>query len=167
MKKYATFILIAFFAIAGLKAQLTLAPTVLASAGGYSESGNISLSWTLGELAVTSLSGGDLILTQGFQQPYSLGTGISGPTTMLLDIIAFPNPVERELYLKFNIEDPGDFVIEITDVSGRIMSIKQYRNLMPGEQLPVEMQSYPQGLYLFKVCSPDRTMLRVFRISKI
>jgi hypothetical protein len=42
---------------------------VVASSGDYYESGGISLSWTLGEIATETYISGDNILTQGFQQP--------------------------------------------------------------------------------------------------
>jgi len=44
---------------------------VISSAGGYYQNENISLSWTLGEPVIETFEGSGLILTQGFQQPYS------------------------------------------------------------------------------------------------
>jgi len=49
----------------------SISSSVVASAGGYSEAGEISLSWTLGELAVETFTASELILTQGFQQSKS------------------------------------------------------------------------------------------------
>ncbi len=43
--------------------------SVVASSGDYYEAGNISLSWTLGEIATETHTSGNTILTQGFQQP--------------------------------------------------------------------------------------------------
>lgn len=166
MKKIAVALILAFSAMAVTEAQITLAPTVIASAGGYSEAGNISLSWTLGELAVTTLNSGDLILTQGFQQPYAIGTGIN-PWLTDWSIIAYPNPVEKELRLRFDIEEPTDFWIEIQDVAGRIMSQQQYKHIIPGQVLPVDMQYFTHGIYFFKVFTPDRSQVRVLSIRKM
>jgi len=61
-----------FFAIAFLGITLSSnAQQVIASAGGYYEGDNISISWTLGEPVIETFEGADIILTQGFQQPYS------------------------------------------------------------------------------------------------
>jgi len=68
MKKSVQFL--AFIAFAFLSFQAN-SQQVIASAGGYYEGENISLSWTLGEPVTETFSGGGLILTQGFQQPYS------------------------------------------------------------------------------------------------
>jgi hypothetical protein len=48
----------------------TLSPQVLASAGGYFTGGGNSLSWTMGETFTTTLQNGNIVLTQGQQQPY-------------------------------------------------------------------------------------------------
>jgi hypothetical protein len=44
---------------------------VIASAGGYFEGQNIQMSWTVGEPITETFTGADLILTQGFQQPFN------------------------------------------------------------------------------------------------
>ena len=48
----------------------SLSPHVLATAGGYFAAGGSSLSWTMGETFNTTLQNGNVILTQGQQQPY-------------------------------------------------------------------------------------------------
>ncbi len=45
---------------------------VVASSGDYFEGTNVSLSWTLGEIATETYSAGNIILTQGFQQSYGI-----------------------------------------------------------------------------------------------
>ncbi len=61
-----------FIATAFIAFSLTsTAQQVTASAGGFYEGENISLSWTLGEPVIKTFEGGGAILTQGFQQPYN------------------------------------------------------------------------------------------------
>lgn len=68
MKKFTVLLIVTLFA--GAFAQVS-AQQVVASAGGYYEGENISLSWTVGEPVIETFSGTNVILTQGFQQPYS------------------------------------------------------------------------------------------------
>ncbi len=68
MKKLVGFLIIIAFAVLSIHAK---AQQVIASAGGYYEGNNISLSWTLGEPVTETFSNGGVILTQGFQQPYN------------------------------------------------------------------------------------------------
>lgn len=69
--KPASIILLACIIVAALPAtaQLQLSRQVIGSTGNYSTAGGISISSTVGEPAVTTLTGGSSILTQGFQQP--------------------------------------------------------------------------------------------------
>jgi len=71
MKILITFCCILTLSMA-LRAQ-SLSPTVMATSGDYYSGANVTLSWTLGELATETLYGGNNILTQGFQQPGESG----------------------------------------------------------------------------------------------
>jgi hypothetical protein len=53
-----------------LSAQ-SFSPTAIVSAGNAATVNGTYVSWSVGETFVTTLSGGDIILTQGFQQPES------------------------------------------------------------------------------------------------
>ncbi|MCD4697881.1 MAG: hypothetical protein K8S16_16775 [Bacteroidales bacterium] len=50
----------------------SVSPEVVSSAGDYFEGANASLSWTLGEIATETYTSGNIILTQGFQQPTAI-----------------------------------------------------------------------------------------------
>ena len=72
MIKRTFFILAVLFFTVCSFSQIALEPSVIASGGTYSETETMSISWTLGELATTTLTEGDMILTQGFQQPLDI-----------------------------------------------------------------------------------------------
>ncbi len=63
---------IVFFATIILCHSQTIDRDVVASSGDYFEGPNSSISWTLGEIATETLTDGNFILTQGFQQPYGI-----------------------------------------------------------------------------------------------
>lgn len=145
--------------------SVQLSPTVIASAGNYSEADGISLSWTLGEVAVSTLSNGNLVLTQGFQQSFLEDVGFS-MDPILWQIIAYPNPVTEQLRIQFDVPDPTDFRVEIQDVTGRLMSQEQYKQVFPGDVIPVDMASYSEGVYFFRISTADRKQVRVISITK-
>lgn len=68
MKKFTVLMFVIF--VAGVFAQAG-AQQVIASSGGYYVGENLTLSWTVGEPVIETFSGTSVILTQGFQQPYS------------------------------------------------------------------------------------------------
>ena len=62
-------VLIVFLASAAICTAQSIERDVVASSGDYFEGADISLSWTLGEIATETYTGVDNIITQGFQQP--------------------------------------------------------------------------------------------------
>jgi len=167
MKKLLSFIAGAFILLQFSGAQITLAPTVIASAGDYYENGNISISWTLGEIAVSTLYSDNLVLTQGFQQPFTIGTSINLNNVVDWNIKAYPNPVETELKIQFELTKTNDFWIEIQDVTGRVIDLVQHKTVHPGDVINVDMTTYKYGVYFFKIFTPDRKQMRVLSIRKL
>ena len=47
----------------------SITPSVVGSAGGSGTAGATTLSWTVGEMSVSTLNNGSNILTQGYHQP--------------------------------------------------------------------------------------------------
>ena len=166
MKKPISFIAAICFVTISAVAQVSLTPSVVSSGGGYAESGNISLSWTLGELAVTTLTGGDMILTQGFQQPFDIGVGFQ-KDQVNWGISVYPNPVGDELRIRFDVKDPGDFLLEIQDVTGRLISQEQHKQVNPGDILLINTSTYTNGIYFLKVLTPDRQQVQVTSLRKL
>jgi len=62
-------LLIVFLAGVLICSAQSIERDVVASSGDYYEGANISISWTLGEIATETYNNGTNILTQGFQQP--------------------------------------------------------------------------------------------------
>ncbi|MCF8365211.1 MAG: T9SS type A sorting domain-containing protein [Bacteroidales bacterium] len=108
MKKTALFCLISFLSIFPFTGH---AQQVVASAGGYFEGDNISLSWTLGEPVIETFSNSNITLTQGFQQTYNfylsqilnIPAGWSG-------VSGFVDPVNKGVENLFD-EFVPDFII--------------------------------------------------------
>jgi len=167
MKRILTLIAGVFFLVPFIHSQVTLAPTVIASAGGYEANETISLSWTLGEIAVNTLYSDNLILTQGFQQPYTIGTAINLNNVPDWNIKAYPNPVENELMIRFDLNKTDDFWLEIQDVTGRTISLVQHKTVNPGDIITMDMSGYTNGVYFFKIYTPDKKQMRVLSIRKL
>jgi len=166
MKKKLILIFLVITGSAVLSAQ-SLSPTVVASAGGYATGGDYSLSWTLGEVAVTTLTGANFILTQGFQQPWELdiGNAIDNPAYDW-SIQTYPNPVHDLLRLKFSVDKTMDYDVEITDLTGKKVNIERFKNVGPGYEMEVDFTAYPQGIYLLKITSTDRKYIRTVKVQK-
>lgn len=146
----------------------SLSPTVISTAGHFSSAGGYSLSGTIGELAITTLDpGGSYILTQGFQQPFDIGV-TPGFEDLGLDwsVNAYPNPVSDFLNIRFNIENPADFTIELLDITGKKIWIRNLPGLTPKEVISVNLSGYTEGVYLLRITTPDQRLQKVYKIQK-
>lgn len=92
----------------------SLSPTVLASAGGYASAGGVSLSYTVGEMAmVETFTSSNTILTQGFHQPEQNITKIlEADKTDFGSFAVYPNPATAEVF--FGYEFPQEGRVEVT-----------------------------------------------------
>jgi hypothetical protein len=92
----------------------SLSPEVIASAGGYASAGGISLSYTVGEMAmVETFTSSNTILTQGFHQPEQNITRIlEAEQTDFGSFAVYPNPATTEVF--FGYEFPQEGRIEVT-----------------------------------------------------
>lgn len=70
-KKIIVFLAFAFWLAGNINAQvnLRLTPTVRPTQGGSNRVGNLQFDYTIGEAVQTTLRGGNLVFTQGFEQP--------------------------------------------------------------------------------------------------
>jgi hypothetical protein len=150
----------------GVSAQLALTPSLVASGGNTYEGENLMISWSVGELAVTTLKGTSLQMTQGFQQPLGIGTGIK-TDEFEESILVYPNPLKNELFVKFNIERPGNYILEIMDVTGRIISQVQLKPINSGEIIQLNTSTYNPGIYLLKIQTTDGQGALVKSIRKV
>ena len=162
--KFRTIIIILIVASSSLYGQ-KLTPTVVSTGGSYFSAGGYTLSATIGEIAVTTLKTATLTLTQGFQQPYDIGTSIK-ETGMDWSITAYPNPVSEFLNIRFDLTDPIDLNVEIMDMSGRKHMIRELYYITPGEIVTFNMSGFVRGVYLVRIYTPDWRVQKTYKIQK-
>ncbi len=145
----------------------SLTPTVIASAGDYFDNGTVSISFTVGEVAVTTLEAGDVVLTQGFQQPFELDVTAVKDQEISWSVKTYPNPVKAQLHVKFTLEKPDDFNIVVMDLTGKKVLTKKFGQVQPGEVREINFQNYAPGIYLISVTSGDKTVRKIYKVQKV
>lgn len=145
-----------------------IAMQVVASAGGYFENTNagISMSWTLGEVAYTTLSSSEYIITQGFQQGDLFSTDIENPDITSTDIKIYPNPASEKVYIETLSENnKGNSTIELFDITGRRV---EHRIVKLEESTPytLPVSSLKPGIYLIKITFDNSKSTKVFKLIK-
>lgn len=145
----------------------SLSPTVIATAGGNLSNANVSLSFTAGEVAVTTLQGTSLILTQGFQQPFELDVaGAVNDLSVNWTVQAYPNPVFDYLTIRFELDKPIEIIIDVTDILGRTQILMNRSMITPGETRELDFTGLSNGIYIMHLTTPDRKTRQTFKIIK-
>jgi len=157
----------ALFVLA-LNAQ-DLSLSVVSSAGSSDRIENLSIDWTVGEIAISSMVTSGEMYTEGFHQPLLLVEHVdpsANDGTESLEIRIQPNPVVS--ILRVEVDDPLSRILdfEIIDLQGRILEKIRYDAILSATS--IEMRPYPAGLYLLRVVETSSgKLLETYKISKL
>lgn len=137
------------------------AQEVVASGGNYYETGQISISWTLGETVIETFGSSDLILTQGFQQPVlTVSTYIEDPG-LDFQISAFPNPTREHVNISTDLSDADNLIYRVYDMQGRFI----ISDRLEGAQTRVVFDDFHPGAYFIRIIRNDKPV-KIFKIIK-
>lgn len=154
MKRFLTIVaLLSVFTIANAQ-DVNIAMQVVASGGGYAvnSAANISLSWTIGEVAYATLTSSDFILSQGFQQGNLLKTSVNElPQLPSIGLGIYPNPVSETLFITIQgMVTPTRYHAEVYDLSGRRV-IETLIQAEPNTPYALPVQQLQSGTYIIRV----------------
>jgi len=102
--------------------------------------GNSSMTISIGEPMITTLTSGSAVITQGFLQPIDK-TPCKG-----VEFTYYPNPAREYLIVEPKGCDDQIESVQIIDLWGRTMD-----TLSPKEDNRVPLRDLSQGMYVFKV----------------
>ena len=158
MKHFIPFLILFIFKMTPQKSS---AQEVVSSGGNYHETGQISISWTLGETVIETFGSSDLILTQGFQQPVlSVSTFIEDPG-LDFQITAFPNPTREHVNISTDFLQADDLIYQVYDMQGRFI----ISDRLEGAQTRVAFDDFHPGTYFIRVIR-DNKPVKIFKIIK-
>ena len=129
--------------------QIALSPQVISSQGGQVTTGVYQLSWTLGEVAVTTNNDRAFMLTEGFHQPLIILHETPLVEDFDREVIAFPNPATTRVHVKVSAPLSYDLPVEVHDMTGRLV-IRD--NLPAGSDLiQLDVGRFYPGTYLIVI----------------
>lgn len=160
MKRVFTFLLI--LTSVNLYSQ-QVSPEVIASAGDHFENEDISISWTLGEPVISTLSG-EYILTQGFHQDLYIITSIDEVEIEDFDIQIFPNPTPDYVNISINStkKQNSHIVLQLFDMNGRLL--KEMNKNKLEQSIRINLQSFERANYFLKIIINNQT--KTYKILK-
>ncbi len=152
-----TVLLLLCLGITTLKAQQSAN-----AAGGDATGAGGSASYTVGQVAYTSLTGTNGSSNQGVQQPYEFFiTGIDNNPAISLSMSVFPNPTLSTVNLKVERALSENMLFQLYDMEGRQLLEQR----ISGSLTVVPMQPLAAGSYLLKVMDAQNP-LKTFTIIK-
>ena len=153
MKKTQFFILLLLTSTISTAQQAYLSPTVLASAGGSVTDSGANISYTVGEVAVQTLTATGVSFGQGFHN----GTlDIVGNTEELAgwQLLVYPNPTSQVVYVEYQAQWLDSILTaEIWDLQGRRL-IRPSLLLAFGKNA-LDVRHLPSDTYLLRLSDPD------------
>lgn len=122
-------------------------PEILSSSGGLHSGQNANLSWTLGELSIKTFTTDDMMLTQGFQQPYLYVNSTFNPESKI-EAIIYPNPAIDFINIDFKYTGNNLFTLSIIDINGNIL---KHINLKKNKK--INISNLDPGYYFIAINS--------------
>lgn len=144
------------------------APDVICSGGGFATGAGFTNSFTIGQGAIPeTFTAGTFILTQGFQQPSDIGTGLAPVTLPSSNVGTFPNPSNGQFFLEFNLDENATVTVEVFDVLGqRIYTETTFKTA--GKQMhEVNLATQANGIYFVNciIKTPNGTTTNTSKIT--
>ncbi len=153
-------ILSAFLTVAIFTIAQSVNPSGIATAGNYVETGNVAISYTVGQTITTTLTNGGT-LTQGFQQDSYTIVEIPEQSSQEFSISIYPIPATDEITIEFNSDFQGNAKIAIIDELGRTLS-EQNANTSINK---VSLSGLSASYYFLKVSYQG--LFKTYKIQKI
>lgn len=150
------FLFLTLFYFGTIEAQ-QLTPIVVNSCGGVIKNTNHSLEWSLGEIAVNTITSSVNILTQGFLQPMTTMVNTKNLGSDL-SIKYYPNPVINELNLVIVEQDIK--TIQIHDLLGKLILKSPFAK-------NISLQDIHSGIYMITLIDNHKQIISSFKINKI
>ena len=141
----------------GLSAQSVIVPF-----GGDATDGSVTVSYTVGQVAVQANSDGSTTIYEGVQQPYEIQIiGIDNYPGITLNAMVFPNPTVGNVQLTMNNVQLEDEV-KVFDMNGKFLFVKK----IEGENTEIPMSDLAAGTYFVNVVS-EKQVLKTFKVVKM
>lgn len=157
MKKLYSFISLMVLSVLSLSAQSDIVPM-----GGDMEGSGVTISYTIGQIAVQSYGEGSTSISEGVQQPYEIQTiGIDNYPGITLSAMVYPNPTLGNVQLTMNnVQFEGE--VRVFDLNGKFLFSKK----IEGETTVIPMSDLATGTYFVNVLNGTQ-VLKSFKVVKM
>jgi len=139
------------------------AQNAIPAIGGNASGNGGSVSYSIGQVVFTTITGFNGSIVQGVQQPIevSLVSEIDDNPDILLQCSVYPNPTTDNLTLKFKNFKSENWTYQLYDISGNILEDKK----IEGDETKIIFNNLAPAIYFLKVSS-GRNEIKTFKLIK-
>ncbi len=131
---------------------------LICSAGDVFSNSSVQMVWSLGECAIDAYYENEIILSQGFHQPF-----VAKSTETDYRITVYPNPYDLTLHIEISELESEKMSARICDVSGKL--IFHLWNLLNFNEIITSEMS--DGIYLLRIYDSQLRVLKTVKIVKL
>lgn len=155
------FILLALGMFAFSSAQ---AQTALPTAGGEASGSGGTVSYTVGQVAYTTISSDDHGVAQGVQQPYEISvlTAIENAGAISLSAVVYPNPASDEIHLRTGGHETGQLRYELHDINGKLLITGK----VDGDETSIAIGHLASAAYILSITEGNIAIKRFSLIKR-
>lgn len=141
-----------------------IAQSAIVPVGGTATGAGGSVTYTVGQIAVQRVEGGNKYVIEGVQQPYEIQTvGVNEYPGITLQALVYPNPTHNSIQLSiinFDIPSYG-LKAQLYDANGKLLQII----IVSDNLTAIDLEEYAAGTYQLRVMNEKR-LLKTFKIVK-
>ena len=158
MKRISSLLLISFLSIS-LFAQ-SVSPELIATAGDYNQNASVSISWSIGEISISTYTNG-IILSEGFHSVVDSENIDIDEIETYFEINIFPNPTQDILFIE-KLNNNIHLSVEIFDSNGR----KVIKKFLFDDKTSFSMSQYASGIYIIVINDNLSNQSQTYKLIK-
>jgi hypothetical protein len=151
-----------FLLLCGFSLTIQAQNTIPASGGNANGSAG-SVSYTIGQILYSTISGSNGTVIQGVQQPYEISvvTAIRKTEDINLKCLVYPNPTVGITKLVFESPDFENLRFRLFDINGVLLQDKKVESM----ETEISFENLSSSVYFLKVIK-NNLEVKVFKIVK-
>lgn len=130
--------------------------------GGNATGTGGTVSFSIGQVAYTTITGSNGSAAQGVQQPYEIITVGINENEPKISLSVFPNPIADNLILQVNDFELSTLNFQLFDMQGKQLSMGQIMT----NQTQINTASLSSATYLIHVVNQENKKVQSFKIIK-
>lgn len=151
------------FCLFGYGTVAVQAQNSIPATGGNAVGAGGTVSYTIGQVVYTPISGTTGFMTQGVQQPYEISvvTGIEEASEITLEISVYPNPAVGYVNLKVEKYDTDNLRYMLYDMNGMLFQERK----VEGPETQIQIGHLLPGTYFLRIAE-NKKEIKTFKIIK-